>query len=156
MLQITERLAVEDSREASATLILSYERRIKSRLRTILDDGREVGVILPRGNVLLNGDRLCTEDGLVVEVVAADESVSTAQSDQSRLLALACYHLGNRHMPLQIGDGWVRYQHDHVLDEMLLQLGLSVMSEQAPFEPESGAYGGHAFQGGDHGHGHHH
>jgi urease accessory protein len=57
-----------------------------------------------------------------------------------RWLARAAYHLGNRHVALQIGEGWLRYKHDHVLDEMLHGLGLKVAVEQAPFEPEAGAY----------------
>jgi urease accessory protein len=59
-------------------------------------------------------------------------------------------------MAVQISDGWVRYLHDHVIDDMVRGLGLEVKVESAPFEPESGAYGGHAFQGGGHSHGHHH
>ena len=65
------------------------------------------------------------------------------------LIARACYHLGNRHVPLQITQYWVRYAHDHVLDAMIRDLGLLVDHEEAPFEPESGAYSG----GGHH---HHH
>jgi urease accessory protein len=68
------------------------------------------------------------------------------------LFARACYHLGNRHVPLQVGHGWLRYQNDYVLDDMLRQLGLDVKHEQAPFEPENGAYGEH----GGHSHGHSH
>ena len=63
-------------------------------------------------------------------------------------MARACYHLGNRHVALQIGEGWVRYQHDHVFDAMVTGLGLNVIVEQAPFEPEAGAY--------SQGHAHHH
>jgi urease accessory protein len=63
-------------------------------------------------------------------------------SEDAWQLARASYHLGNRHVALQIGRGWVRYQHDHVLDDMVRGLGLTVTIEQAPFEPEAGAYGG--------------
>jgi urease accessory protein len=73
-------------------------------------------------------------------------------------MARVCYHLGNRHVPLQIEPEWVRYQHDHVLDEMVIGLGAEVTSETAAFEPEAGAYGGsssgHSHAG--HSHGHHH
>ena len=78
---------------------------------------------------------------------AADEAVSTVRSRDSLALARACYHLGNRHTPLEIRDGRIRYAHDHVLDEMLRGLGLEVRAEQVPFDPEPGAYGrgeGHA------------
>ena len=65
----------------------------------------------------------------------------------------ASYHLGNRHVPLQIAPGRLRYQHDHVLDDMVRGMGLEVTVEEAPFEPEPGAYGGHHTS---HGHGHRH
>ncbi len=100
--------------------------------------------MLPRGHVLRGGDCLRASDGRIIEIHAAAEAVSTARSDDAQLLARAAYHLGNRHMPLQVGAGWLRYRHDHVLDEMVKGLGLAVQTEQAPFEPESGAYhGGH-------------
>jgi urease accessory protein len=76
----------------------------------------------------------------VIEIGAADETVSTVHSAQPRALARAAYHLGNRHVALQVGAGWLRYSHDHVLDEMLQGLGLAVTVEEAPFEPEAGAY----------------
>ena len=88
-------------------------------------------------------DLLASVDGTIVVVRAAAEPVSEVRCDDPLLLARACYHLGNRHVPLQIEPGFVRYQHDHVLDEMLQGLGLSVAVCQAPFEPEPGAYGGH-------------
>ena len=81
--------------------------------------------------------------GLVVEVRAAPEAVSTARADDALLLARAAYHLGNRHVALQLGPGWLRYPHDHVLDNMARELGLTVNREQAPFEPEAGAYQTH-------------
>jgi len=87
---------------------------------------------------------------LVVQINAAPETVSTVTSDCHHALARACYHLGNRHVPLQVEREFLRYQHDHVLDEMIIGLGLSVKVEEAPFEPEAGAYKSAA------GHGHHH
>ncbi|MFC6671795.1 urease accessory protein UreE [Marinobacterium aestuariivivens] len=129
---------------------------MKSRLRAELTDGREVGLFLPRGLVLRHGDLLGSDEGLVVRIESAPESVSTVRSSDALLLARACYHLGNRHVPLQVEAGWIRYLHDHVLDDMVRGLGLEVTSEEAPFEPEAGAY-----QSGGHGHhhtqdGHHH
>jgi urease accessory protein len=137
---------------AAATLTLPFEQRCRSRLRARLDDGREVALFLPRGAVLRGGDALEAEDGSAIRVVAAPEAVSTARSADPLLLARAAYHLGNRHVSLQVGAGWLRYLHDHVLDEMVRALGLPVRAEQAPFEPEPGAYGGaHAHE---HGHTH--
>jgi urease accessory protein len=107
-----------------------------------LDDGREAGLFLPRGCNLRDGDCLIAEDGSAVQVRAAAETVSEVRCDDPLQLARACYHLGNRHVALQIEPGLLSYQHDHVLDEMVQGLGLSVCVKQAPFEPEPGAYGG--------------
>jgi len=149
MLEIRQRN--EGDEPATARLTLPFDHRQRSRLRGILDDGREVGLFLARGTVLRGGDRLRAEDGTVVEVRAADELVSTVHADGLQPLVHAAYHLGNRHVPLQIGPRWLRYGHDHVLDAMVRGLGLDVTTEKAPFEPEGGAYAG----GHDHG-GHHH
>jgi len=126
--------------EASDTITLSCEQRTHSRLRVMTDSGGEAGLFLPRGTHLSHGDLLRAEDGVVVEIKAATETVSCASTDDALLLNRACYHLGNRHVPLQIGPGSVRYLHDHVLDDMVRALGLKVETTQAPFEPESGAY----------------
>ena len=144
VLKVTER--IEQGNTPQATLTLPFESRQKSRLRATLDNGDEVGLILDRGQVLRDGDCLRAEDGKVIVVHASDEAVSTVTSDDPLLLARACYHLGNRHVPLQISENMCRYQQDHVLDEMIESLGLSIKHEQAPFEPESGAYhqGGHS------------
>ncbi|MEZ5534578.1 MAG: urease accessory protein UreE [Thiolinea sp.] len=139
-------------RQNYTLLTLPYERRIISRQRVTLDDGTDAGLFLPRGTVLHEGDYLQAETGEVVLVKAAAEQVSSLYCDDPLLLARACYHLGNRHVPLQITQGMIRYQHDHVLDEMLHGLGLHVTVEQASFEPEPGAYGG----GHGHSHGHSH
>lgn len=140
MLEIHEKLTQTQSAQHSLTL--PFEQRCKSRFRAILDDNSEVGVFMPRGTVLRHGDCLRTSDGQIVQVRAASETVSTARTNDTLLLARAAYHLGNRHVALQLGAGWLRYQHDHVLDEMVQQLGLNIQIEQAPFEPEAGAYGG--------------
>lgn len=125
-------------------LVLPFQLRTKSRLRTALPSGEEVALILERGSILRHGDLLVAEDGRIVRVQAAPETVSTVQSADLRALARVSYHLGNRHVALEIGERWVRYLHDHVLDDMVRGLGLSVIVHDAPFEPEAGAYGGHA------------
>lgn len=138
--------------EPNTTLTLPLESRVKSRLKVRLDDEQEAGLFLPRGIQLKQGDLLTDGAGFVVEVQAAAEPVSTAACADPLLLARACYHLGNRHVALQIERDWVRYQHDHVLDDMLRGLGLEPVCESAPFEPEAGAYAhasGHAHE---HGH----
>ena len=126
------------------TLTLAFDSRRKCRQRTRLDSGEEVGLQLPRGTILRGGALLGGEEGRVVAVVSAEESVSTVHTPSVQNLARVAYHLGNRHQPLQIGDGWVRYRRDHVIDEMVKGLGLEIVNECQPFEPEPGAYeGGH-------------
>ena len=141
---------------AAEKLVLPFELRQKSRLRARLASGLEVGLFLERGVVLRGGDLLLADDGTVIEVVAALETVSTVRESDATRLARAGYHLGNRHVPVEIGNGWLRYGHDHVLDHMVRGMGLSVAVEQAPFEPEAGAYGhSHGHSAGD-GHSHEH
>jgi urease accessory protein len=95
---------------------------------------------LPRDSILKYGEKLVAESVEVICVQAAKESVSSVTVIDPLLMARACYHPGNRHVALQIDTDFVRYQHDHVLDEMVEGLGLTVVCEQAPFEPEAGAY----------------
>jgi urease accessory protein len=137
------------------TLTLPFDLRQKSRMLARLDSGEEVGVMLARGRVLRGGDRLLASDLRVVLVQAQVEDVSTVPSQDALALARAAYHLGNRHVPVQIGDGWLRYLHDHVLDDMVRALGLPVALHRAPFEPEAGAYGhGHSHSHAPHSHAH--
>ncbi|WP_028580281.1 urease accessory protein UreE [Desulfogranum japonicum] len=131
------------------TLTLPWDLRLKSRIKVTLDNGVEAGIILPRGTVLRGGDVLQAED-TIIAVIAAPELISIVRCEDPLLFARICYHLGNRHVPLQIDQGEARYQHDHVLDDMVKGLGAEVFSDSLPFEPEHGAYGSHAE------HGHHH
>ena len=145
---LTIAIKLQEPRAAQAQLMLPFELRSKSRLRTSLTNGETVGLFLERGTVLRSGDRLLAEDGRVIEVIAAPETVSTVTASDPVTLLRASYHLGNRHVALEVGAGWLRYRHDHVLDDMVRGLGLQVTVEAAPFEPESGAYGGgHSHQG---------
>lgn len=156
MLRISRKLEPSVTpRAPERRLVLPFAERSKSRLRATLDTGEEVGLFLDRGSVLRDGDLLLTDDGRVVQVEAAPETVSTVYTDNGLLLARACYHLGNRHVALQIGPGWLRYIHDHVLDDMLRGFGLTVKVGQAPFEPEGGAYVA-ASHPHSHPHAHHH
>lgn len=149
-MNISQRLP--DKRRADLKLVLPFDLRSRSRFRARLVSGEEVGVVLTRGQILRDGDCLLTEDGRVVQISAAPEQVSTVSSPNAGLLARAAYHLGNRHVALQVGEGWLRYGTDHVLDDMVRGLGLAVSTEQAPFEPEAGAYHGH--EHGTHAHDH--
>lgn len=124
----------------SSRVSLPIDVRVRSRAKVQLDDGRQAGLFLPRGQLIRGGDILKSEEGLYVEVLAAAETVSTATTNDSLLLLKAAYHLGNRHVPLQVAEGFVRYRHDHILDDMLQQMGLIVVVSDEAFEPEAGAY----------------
>ncbi|WP_457572163.1 urease accessory protein UreE [Desulfovulcanus sp.] len=147
MLKITKLVQNKNQIQPQAQLTLPFDLRQKSRQLARLDSGEEVGLFLPRGTILKDGDLVEADNGLVIIVKAAPERISVATTQDTLLWARACYHLGNRHVPLQISYHQVAYLHDHVLDEMVKGLGLEVTTTIAPFEPETGAY---------HGHGHHH
>ncbi|HXU81260.1 MAG TPA: urease accessory protein UreE [Polyangia bacterium] len=147
-----------DAGTPGASVTLTYDQRCKSRQRLTLDDGSEAALLLERGTVLEDGALLAAEDGLVIAVRAAPETLSVVRTEDPLALARAAYHLGNRHVPLQIRPGDLRYQHDHVLDDLVAALGLRVEVVTAPFQPEGGAYGkGHTHShGSDHDHHHDH
>lgn len=128
---------------------LSFDLRQKSRIRVTMQSGNEAALYMQRGTILRGGDFLRADTGEVVEVIAANQAVMKVTATTSKALTRAAYHLGNRHVPLEIGDGWLKLETDSVLKDMLLGLGVMVEEIQAPFEPESGAYAG----GGHH---HHH
>jgi urease accessory protein len=124
-------------------LELTFDLRCKSRLRTQLASGEDCGLFLERGTVLRGGDKLHANDGRIVEVVAAPEKLMEAVSGDPLLIAKAAYHLGNRHVAVHLLPGKLRFVTDHVLGEMVRGLGLKLAEIEAPFEPESGAYGSH-------------
>jgi urease accessory protein len=130
-----------------ATVHLDFESRSKSRLLLTLDDGGRAALVLERGRVLHGGDLVVTQDGREVEIIAAEEALLEACSADPLLIARAAYHLGNRHVAVQVMAGRLRFLHDHVLGEMVEKLGLEVRAVSAAFEPEGGAYGHHHAHG---------
>ncbi|MFT0172043.1 urease accessory protein UreE [Paraburkholderia mimosarum] len=124
------------------TLTLPYDARCRSRFAATLDTGEEVGVVLPRGTVLRDGDILVADDGGLVRVIAAAESVLRVSARDRLTLTRAAYHLGNRHTPVEVGADELKLEADPVLEDMLKRLGAQVERVQLPFQPESGAYGG--------------
>ncbi|AZZ74121.1 MULTISPECIES: urease accessory protein UreE [Pseudomonas] len=131
----------------AAELHLTFEARSKSRLRCFSAEGEDVGLFLERGQPpLFDGECLQAEDGRIVRVCARPEQLLHVTCANAFELTRAAYHLGNRHVALQVGDGWLRLLDDYVLKAMLEQLGAQVKAIEAPFQPEHGAYGG----------GHHH
>jgi len=142
----------ETSVAADDSVTLPYAKRQRSRQRLRLDRGGEARLVLPPRTRLEIGDHVCSGDGFRVLVQAAAEELSQARTSDTHLLARACYHLGNRHVALEVGPGWVQYEPDHVLDEMVRRLGLTVEAVSAPFSPERGAYHDHG-PAADHAHG---
>jgi urease accessory protein len=148
-------------------VVLDWDTRQKSRFDAQDSLARSLGVFLPRGTVLRGGDVLVAEDGSLVKVVATDQPVMEVRIEAGHGtpfdLLRAAYHLGNRHVALELQPDCLRLEPDHVLADMLRQMHLVVTERLAPFEPEGGAYdaGGHGHAHGahsdhDHDHGHDH
>ena len=141
----------------AAAVVLDWDTRQKSRFDTEDSQGRHLGVFLPRGTVVRGGDVLVAEDGSLVKVIATPQPVLVvrpcAEHGSPFDLLRAAYHLGNRHVALELQADLLQLEPDHVLADMLRQMHLLVTEELAPFEPEAGAYaaGGH-----DHGPAHEH
>lgn len=159
MLKLIEKVSANKAADYNicGKLELPIDLRIKSRSRANLTDGREAGWVINRGDILRGGDILVAEDGIsAVLIIAAPETVSKVESNDSLALTQAAYHLGNRHVPIEINPSYLAYRHDHVLDDMLRGLGLNVSVGQHPFEPEAGAYQQLGAHGHSHSHDHHH
>lgn len=154
----------------ASTVTLDWDVRQKSRFDAESSDGRRVGVFLPRGTVVRGGDVLVTQDGSLLRVIAAPQPVLriTACTDHHHGhdhdpafdLMRAAYHLGNRHVPIELRPDHLKIEPDHVLADMLRAMHLNVAEVRESFEPEGGAYAaghGHGHHhGGDHGHSHDH
>src|ERR1700692_1296724 len=124
----------------SLRAVLTFDARCKSRLLLTLDNGEQAALIVERGRTLRDGERVALEDGREVEIVSAEESLLEAVSSDPLVIARAAYHLGNRHVAVQLMPDRLRFLADHVLAEMVAGLGLRVNALVAPFEPEGGAY----------------
>jgi urease accessory protein len=131
------------------TLVLDYDRREKCRLRVRLASGEEAALFMVRGTVLRDGDLLTGPENKVVRVVAALEPTYAIRCADALTLVRCAYHLGNRHTPIAIAAGGLRIRVDKVLREMVEGLGGMVTEEDAPFEPEQGAYSGGGHHHGD-------
>lgn len=123
---------------------LSFDERNRSRGRATTAAGGTIAWFLPRGIYLRQNDVLKSDCGQFIQVIAAVEPVSRVTSDNAFLLTRAAYHLGNRHVPLQVTPDTLIYQPDHVLDDMIRGLGLAVEQVESAFQPEDGAYHAHA------------
>jgi len=137
---------------AVGSVTLPFDQRFRRRLRLELDEGGVILLDLPRAVALADGDGLELDTGDWIAVKAAREPlVEISAGDHDHLMRIA-WHLGNRHLPTEIGPGWLRIRPDHVIEAMIVGLRGAVRHVEAPFQPEGGAYGGrgHAHEG------HHH
>ncbi len=153
MLQVFERLDHTHD-DISDSITLDHDTRKKSRIKGVTDKGADIGIFVERGHPLLVGEILKTECGLLIEVKGQAEAVSTALGTDWLTFSKVCYHLGNRHTTLQVGELWVRFKPDHVLEELAENYGLTIDKTAAVFAPENGAYGKRS--GHSHGHSHSH
>lgn len=141
MLTFTQRLNYVKT-NVSFSLSLTADERTRTRHRFETPDGQELYLRLPRGSVLQEGDLLQSEDGkTVIQIVAKPEPVLTVTAKKPIDLLRASYHLGNRHVALEVNTSYLRLAPDSVLQAMLEQLGVEVRAEVVPFQPETGAYG---------------
>ncbi|MDN5565254.1 MAG: urease accessory protein UreE [Psychrobacter sp.] len=164
----TEQHAVIDSqKQVGNFLYLDFDTRQRSRFKAETQQQEIIGVDLPRTETIKNGSVLADNQGALIQVMAAKQTLVKVTADNSFDLMKGAYHLGNRHVPLMIAPEALYFEPDHVLEAMLQQLGLHTQAVQAPFEPETGAYKGdsgghthshsnnHAHAHSHHNHGHH-
>lgn len=144
----------------STTIELDWDVRQKSRFAATDNEGRALAIFLPRGQAVRGGDVLVAEDGSLILVLAAPQKVlritACALHGSPFDLMRAAYHLGNRHVPIELQPDHLKIEPDHVLADMLRSMHMTVVEADLPFEPEGGAYGGHVTNDGHshHGHGH--
>jgi urease accessory protein len=158
MRAIAVKTAATWSGNAADSVVLDYDDRHRRRVAMTATKGLAFLLDLPTAASLRNGDALELEDGRLVEVVAAPEPLLEIRCADPLQLTRVAWHLGNRHVPVQLLARSLRIRRDHVLAEMAAQLGARVIAIEAPFDPESGAYAAptdghhhHHHDGHDHG-----
>ncbi len=127
--------------QATESVELTFDQREKSRLRAVLASGESFGIQLRSGTILAHGDKIALDDGRIVEVIAADEALAEVRATSATQLARIAYHVGNRHVPLQVEADYFLMLPDHVLKAMVEGLGGVVTEVKRGFQPEGGAYG---------------
>ena len=146
--------------QRASTIELDWDVRQKSRFAATDSTGRELAIFLPRGQAVRGGDVLVAEDGSLIRVIAAPQKVlhitACAVHGSPFDLMRAAYHLGNRHVPIELQPDHLKIEPDHVLADMLRSMHMTVVEADLPFEPEGGAYGGHVTNDGHSHHGHSH
>jgi len=137
-----EKVLARSDEASLPKLTLPYDLRRKTRQLVRLNDGEEIGLLLAPGSILKDGDVLESAEGDRIRILAAAEPILFVTASDREKLTRAAYHLGNRHIPVEIGNAFLRLEADPVLKEMLQRLELSVEERKEAFNPESGAYGG--------------
>jgi urease accessory protein len=142
----------------ASTVELDWDVRQKSRFDTIDSSGRQLGVFLPRGTLVRGGDVLVAEDGSLVKVIARAQQVLVITIEKGHGspfdLIRAAYHLGNRHVPIELKPDHLKIEPDHVLADMLRAMHLTVTEVEVAFEPEGGAYSAQPHSHSSHSHAH--
>jgi len=126
--------------EISDSITLDHDTRKKARIKAKTDGGADIGIFMARGQPLLVGEIIKTECGQFMRVKGQAEPVTTAIANDWLTFSKVCYHLGNRHTSMQIGELWLRFKPDHVLEALAQKYGLTIDKTPAIFEPENGAY----------------
>jgi urease accessory protein len=139
MIKVYERLSHTHD-EIVDSITLDQGTRKKARIKGVTDKGNDIGIFMERGHPLLVGEVLKSECGQLIEIIGQAEPVSTAIATDWLVFSKVCYHLGNRHTSMQIGELWCRFKPDYVLDELAENYGLTIDKTPAIFEPENGAY----------------
>ena len=141
MLEVYERLPVSYKTQGiDYTVVLDSDQRTKGRLKATSTNGQSIGIFLERGKPLQVGECLRSECGNIIIVGGAIEDITEVTTNDWELFSRACYHLGNRHVKVEINTLVLRIKPDHVLEDMLLAMGLSIAKTRAVFNPENGAY----------------
>jgi urease accessory protein len=130
--------------QRAGTVTLDFDARHRRRIRMVTDQGEEVLLDLPKAVAMADGDGLQLDDGRLLEVGAAAEPVVEIRHRDPGQLARLAWHLGNRHLPIEIRGAALRMRPDHVIEAMLRGFGADLVEMRVPFQPEGGAYDGHA------------
>ncbi|MFK8021539.1 MAG: urease accessory protein UreE [Pseudomonadales bacterium] len=141
MIEVHTKATTKQFCEVDDIIELDHIQREKGRLKVTSKNGEEVRLFLERGKLLVRDQVLQSDCNKLLKVSLAKERVVTVRTNSWPIFSRACYHLGNRHVRMQIGDRWLRFLEDPVLIELVEMFGLTTEICEDEFEPESGAYG---------------
>lgn len=156
MSDIAQKIEKSSAKTPTDTVVLDYEARYLRRKLLHCTNGLELLIDLPKATVLEHGDFLIMQNGQCVQVKAADEDLIEVKAETPHRLTVIAYHLGNRHLPVQVESTRLLIKQDHVIEDMLTKMQADVKHTSEPFNPEGGAYGLGRTHGHDHGHSHDH